>query len=175
MTFFSSVLSINFCHWLWSMTFGHKWYVHNQNYKSMILCFGQLLMGLPQKLSLISQWHFLLREWVITEKCHLLINDNFSQFNGPVRSCLKQRIMHVYGHTTYGHMSLTTVNDKSLWTKLKKVSLTLVNDKKIVIDHGQWQKKLSLTESDLYRGMWVISPHLFAGFWRAAFTPKYLS
>ena len=48
-------------------------------------------------------------------------------------------------------MSLTTVNDKSLWTKLKKVSLTLVNDKKIVIDHGQWQKKLSLTESDLYR------------------------
>ena len=42
-----------------------------------------------------------------------------------------------YGHTTYGQMSLTTVNDKSLWTKLKKVSLTLVNDKKIVIDHGQ--------------------------------------
>ena len=48
-----------------------------------------------------------------------------------------QRIMHSYGHTTYGHMSLTTVNDKKLWTKLKKVSLTLVNDKKIVIDHGQ--------------------------------------
>ena len=31
-----------------------------------------------------------------------------------------------YGHTTYGQMSLTTVNDKNLWTK-----------------------KLSLTESDL--------------------------
>ena len=25
-----------------------------------------------------------------------------------------------YGHTTYGQMSLTTVNDKILWTKLKK-------------------------------------------------------
>ena len=25
-----------------------------------------------------------------------------------------------YGHTTYGQMSLTTVNDKNLWTKLKK-------------------------------------------------------
>ena len=23
-----------------------------------------------------------------------------------------------YGHTTYGQMSLTTVNDKNLWTKL---------------------------------------------------------
>ena len=68
-----------------------------------------------------------------------------------IGSCLKQRIIPLYGHTTYGHMSLTTVNDKSLWTKLKKVSLTLVNDKKIVIDHGQWQKKLSLTESNLYR------------------------
>ena len=54
-----------------------------------------------------------------------------------IGSCLKQRIIPLYGHTTYGHMSLTTVNDKSLWTKLKKVSLTLVNDKKIVIDHGQ--------------------------------------
>ena len=39
-----------------------------------------------------------------------------------------------YGHTTYGQMSLTTVNDKKLWTKLKKkMSLTMVNDKKIVI------------------------------------------
>ena len=25
-----------------------------------------------------------------------------------------------YGQTTYGQMSLTTVNDKNLWTKLKK-------------------------------------------------------
>ena len=25
-----------------------------------------------------------------------------------------------YGHTAYGQMSLTTVNDKKLWTKLKK-------------------------------------------------------
>ena len=91
------------------------------------------------------------REWVITENCHWPVNDNFSQFNGLIWSGLMQRIMHSYGHTTYGHMSLTTVNDKKLWTKLKKVSLTLVNDKKIVIDHGQWQKKLSLTESDLYR------------------------
>ena len=90
------------------------------------------------------------REWVITENCHWPVNDNFSQFNGLIWSGLMQRIMHSYGHTTYGHMSLTTVNDKKLWTKLKKVSLTLVNDKKIVIDHGQWQKKLSLTESDLY-------------------------
>ena len=32
-----------------------------------------------------------------------------------------------YGHTTYGQMSLTTVNDKNLWTNLKKN----------VIDHGQ--------------------------------------
>ena len=61
----------------------------------------------------------------------------FWQLFGPIGSCLKQRIIPLYGHTTYGHMSLTTVNDKSLWTKLKKVSLTLVNDKKIVIDHGQ--------------------------------------
>ena len=40
-----------------------------------------------------------------------------------------------YGHTTYGQMSFTTVNDKNLWTKLKKkMSLTMINDKKIVID-----------------------------------------
>ena len=84
------------------------------------------------------------REWVITENCHWPVNDNFSQFNGLIWSGLMQRIMHSYGHTTYGHMSLTTVNDKKLWTKLKKVSLTLVNDKKIVIDHGQWQKNCHL-------------------------------
>ena len=89
-------------------------------------------MGYHRKLSLTGQWQF-------------------SGSPGPIGSCLKQRIIPLYGHTTYGHMSLTTVNDKSLWTKLKKVSLTLVNDKKIVIDHGQWQKKLSLTERYLYR------------------------
>ena len=89
-------------------------------------------MGYHRKLSLTGQWQF------------------FGS-PGPIGSCLKQRIIPLYGHTTYGHMSLTTVNDKSLWTKLKKVSLTLVNDKKIVIDHGQWQKKLSLTERYLYR------------------------
>ena len=109
-------------------------------------------MGYHRKLSLTGQWQFpSYREWVITENCHWPVNDNFSQFNGLIWSGLMQRIMHSYGHTTYGHMSLTTVNDKNLWTKLKKLSLTLVNDKKIVIDHGQWQKKLSLTESDLYR------------------------
>ena len=94
-----------------------------------LLPFG---MGYHKKLSLTGQWQF-------------------SGSPGPIGSCLKQRIIPLYGHTTYGHMSLTTVNDKSLWTKLKKVSLTLVNDKKIVIDHGQWQKKLSLTERYLYR------------------------
>ena len=89
-------------------------------------------MGYHRKLSFTGQWQF-------------------SGSPGPIGSCLKQRIIPLYGHTTYGHMSLTTVNDKSLWTKLKKVSLTMVNDKKIVIDHGQWQKKLSLTERYLYR------------------------
>ena len=95
-------------------------------------------MGYHRKLSLTGQW----------------------QFSGspvPIGCCLKQRIIPLYGHTTYGHMSLTTVNDKSLWTKLKKVSLTMVNDKKIVIDHGQWQKKLSLTERYLYRDIWIIA------------------
>ena len=90
-------------------------------------------MGYHRKLSLTGQWQFLAAQW----------------------TCLKQRIMHIYGHTTYGHMSLTTVNDKNLWTKPKKVSLTSVNDKKIVIDHGQWQKKLSLTERYLYRDIKV--------------------
>ena len=75
-------------------------------------------IGYHRKLSLTGQWQFVAAQW----------------------TCLKQRIMHIYGHTTYGHMSLTTVNDKNLWTKPKKVSLTSVNDKKIVIDHGQWQK-----------------------------------
>ena len=104
------------------------------------------------RMSLTGQWQFLLPLGMgYHRKLSLTGQWQFSGSPGPIGSCLKQRIIPLYGHTTYGHMSLTTVNDKSLWTKLKKVSLTLVNDKKIVIDHGQWQKKLSLTERYLYR------------------------
>ena len=86
----------------------------------MILCFKQLPMGpgLP-------------------ENCHWPVNDIFYR---STASCLKQRIMHVYGHPlmaichwppsmtkTYGQ------NFKNcLWhlSMTKKLSLTMVNDKK---------------------------------------------
>ena len=36
-----------------------------------------------------------------------------------VGQCRESLTSHFdYGHTTYGQMSLTTVNDKNLWTKL---------------------------------------------------------
>ena len=109
------------------------------------------------RMSLTGQWQFLLPLGIGNHrKLSLTGHWQFSGSPVPIGCCLKQRIIPLYGHTTYGHMSLTTVNDKSLWTKLKKVSLTLVNDKKIVIDHGQWQKKLSLTERYLYRDIWKL-------------------
>ena len=60
---------------------------------------------------------------------------NFEAVPVGVGQCRESLTSHFdYGYTTYGQMSLITVNDKNLWTKLKKkMSFTIVNDKKIVI------------------------------------------
>ena len=116
---FFLVLSIKFCHWLWSMTFGHKWYVHNQNEKSMILCIDQLPLGQPQNLSLTGQWQFWRQsDWdLVKAENHWLI---FLIMDIPLMAkChLPQSMTKIYGQ----------------------------NFKKNVIDDGQWQKKLSFTE-----------------------------
>ena len=100
-----------------------------------------LVLGISyhRKLSLTGQWQFwisllimsLTGQWQIFRQSHLEL------VNGQSRESLT--IHFGYGHTTYGQMSLTTVNDKNLWTKLKKKC------------HWPWSmtKKLSLTESDL--------------------------
>ena len=105
------------------MTFGHKWCVHNQKDKSMILCFDQLPMGLLQKLSLTDQWQFWLRPWwdvqsdwdLVKAENHWLI---FLIMDIPLMAkChLPQSMTKIYGQ----------------------------NFKKNVIDHGQWQKNCHL-------------------------------
>ena len=44
---------------------------------------------------------------------------NFEAVPVGVGQCRESLTSHFdYGHTTYGQMSFTTVNDKNLWTKL---------------------------------------------------------
>ena len=108
------------------MTFGHKWYVHKQKDQSMILCFDQRTIGLPKKLSLTGQWQF---------------------WGSPFGSWSKQRIIdlsfwlwtyHLWPNVIY-HSQWQKFMDKTL----KKMSLTMVNDKKIVI-YWKWSILLLL-------------------------------
>ena len=110
------------------------------------------------KMSLTSQWQFWLRPWWDVQsywKCHWLVNDSFRRklkdWHWPVNDNFEAVPLGAgqsresltyhfdYGHTTYGQMSLTTVNDKILWTKLKKKCHWLLS----------MTKKLSFTESNL--------------------------
>ena len=112
-------------------------------------------MGYHRKLSLTGQWQFWLTPWWDVQsywKCHWLVNDSFRRklkdCHWPVNDNFEAVPLGAgqsresltyhfdYGHTTYGQMSLTTVNDKILWTKLKKKC------------HWPWSmtKKLSFTE-----------------------------
>ena len=115
-------------------------------------------MGYHRKLSLTGQWQFWLRPWWDVQsywKCHWLVNDSFRRklkdCHWPVNDNFEAVPLGAgqsresltyhfdYGHTTYGQMSLTTVNDKNLWTKLTKKCHWL----------RSMTKKLSFTESDL--------------------------
>ena len=60
-------------------------------------------------------------DWSMTvlEESSKTVNDNFEAVPlGAGQSRESLTYLFDYGHTTYGQMSFTTVNDKNLWTKL---------------------------------------------------------
>ena len=73
--------------------------------------------------------------------------------------------MHIYGHTTYGHMSLTTVNDKNLWTKLKKKCHWSMSMTKKLSFTERYLSLLMLTKQDFRKLFWCSPRRIF--WWRA--------
>ena len=97
------------------------------------------------RVSLTGQWQFSQRgeaniqrartfDPSFPKKCHWPVNDIF--LIDIISFGLWPYVID-FGQwqQTYGHLSLTGVNDNNLWTNLQKS----------VIDRGQWQKKVSLT------------------------------
>ena len=97
-------------------------------------------VGLSQKIVMDrSMTIFSLREWVITENCHWQVNDIF--WGSPIGSWSKQRIIDLSFWLWTYHL-WPNVIDGCQWQKFmdiigKKMSLTIVNDKKIVI-YWKW-------------------------------------
>ena len=88
---------------------------------------------------LVNDNFSLYKEWVIAENCHWPVNDNF--WCSSIWSWSKQRIIdlsfwlwtyHLWPNVIY-HSQWQKFMDKTL----KKMSLTMVNDKKIVI-YWKW-------------------------------------
>ena len=133
-----------------------------------------VLKQLLKKVSLTGQWQFWSSSfkkchWPVNDrfhrdppvmctfrKCHWPVNDSFqmdhqkSVIDWSMTVLRHQCCQYLWPsvidssqwHKIYGHLSLTAVNDRNLWPNMAK----------IVIDRGQWQKKVSLTGCILYMG-----------------------
>ena len=129
------------CHWpvndsFWGWTPWTKVHLYKTVIDQSMTIFASIRNGLSQKIVIDrSMTIFSLREWVITENCHWQVNDIF--WGSPIGSWSKQRIIDLSFWLWTYHL-WPNVIDHSQWQKfmdktLKKMSLTMVNDKKIVI------------------------------------------